>query len=239
MEKISVQKLKYLRSLKQKKIRLNEKKIIIEGDKIIQEAVRFFPKSISFILVTNEHDGTQYPVETLQCSISEMQKISSHINPPDAVALISTTFQNEINYKNKIVILDDIQDPGNLGTIIRTCDWFGVDRVLCSTNTVDVFNAKVIQSTMGSIFRVRIEYVDIYDFIEKSSINIVAATMNGEDYTEYNWSKVDAVVLGNEGKGISSKILPLINSKIAIPRVGKAESLNVSIAAGIILSKWI
>ncbi len=134
--------------------------------------------------------------------------------------------------------LDEIQDPGNLGTIIRLADWFGVKNIVCSRNTADCFNPKVVQATMGSLFRVNIVYEDLKTFIEAKNLPVFGAFLEGKSIYKSSLSPKGILVLGNEGKGISSEIEKCITQKITIPRFGEAESLNVSVATGILLSEF-
>jgi len=137
-------------------------------------------------------------------------------------------------------VLDGIQDPGNLGTIIRTCDWFGIDHIVCSNDTVEHHNPKVIQATMGSIFRVQVSYVDLQDFIKLSKANIVGTEMAAPSLFDSMQILKEAtgIVIGNEGKGISEEVRDLIPNHISIPKNGNSESLNAAVSAGIIMSHW-
>ena len=133
--------------------------------------------------------------------------------------------------------LDNIQDPGNMGTIIRIADWYGIDQIVCNTQSADMYNPKVIQSTMGSIARVKVFYTDLSDWLSKQKgISIYAAMLNGDDVTSMQKIKEGIIVIGNESKGISDDVLKLVSKKITIPQKGKAESLNAAVATGIILS---
>ncbi|HEX3165574.1 MAG TPA: RNA methyltransferase [Chitinophagaceae bacterium] len=150
----------------------------------------------------------------------------------------------KIEWKNAPVVkgeislaLDTIQDPGNMGTIIRVADWFGVKTMFCSADCVDVYNPKVVQASMGSISRVRVEYMDILSLLkENKDIRMYAAVLNGRDITEMEKVDEGIIVIGNESKGVNEEILKLANVQITIPGKGKAESLNAAVATGIILS---
>ena len=147
---------------------------------------------------------------------------------------------DEIDFdrENKIILAcDDIQDPGNFGTIIRTADWFGIHNIVASKNTVDVFNQKVIQASMGSVFRVRVEYVDLKSWLMTSERRILGTLLEGTSIFDYKLETDSVVIIGNEGKGISSEIVELIQDKITIPAIGAAESLNAAVASGIILAE--
>jgi TrmH family RNA methyltransferase len=142
------------------------------------------------------------------------------------------------NFRNKItLVLDTIQDPGNLGTIIRIADWFGIDNIICSPDCADMYSPKVVQSTMGSLARVNIIYTDIAEWINgHADIMIYAATMHGKDVRSLSKIKEGLIIIGNEGKGINEGILSLAKENITIPKIGEAESLNAAVATGIILS---
>jgi TrmH family RNA methyltransferase len=137
-----------------------------------------------------------------------------------------------------MIILDGIQDPGNLGTIIRTADWFGFDQIVCSENTVDRYNQKAIQASMGSIFRVQVTYENLPKFMSRLKCDIHGALLQGSDLNTISSTDMKAVVLGSEGQGISEEVLPFITHPISIKGSGNAESLNVGIAAGIFLHHW-
>ena len=133
-------------------------------------------------------------------------------------------------------MLDDIQDPGNLGTIIRIADWFGVENIICSLHTADMYNGKVVQSTMASLQRVNLLYTNIEEWLkQQKDITILAATLNGKPLQTLSSLKEAIIIIGNESKGISESVMQLANEKITIPRYGDAESLNAAVAAGVIM----
>jgi RNA methyltransferase, TrmH family len=140
--------------------------------------------------------------------------------------------------KGKITIaLDTIQDPGNFGTIIRTADWFGVEHIICSAGCADMYNPKVVQSTMGSLARVNIFYTDLTNWLqENNSFKKYAADLDGKNIGTIKNIKEAIIIIGNEGKGISNDVMKLVDEKITIPKIGDAESLNAAVATGIILS---
>ncbi len=132
------------------------------------------------------------------------------------------------------LVLDGIQDPGNLGTIIRTADWFGFKNVICSNNTVEVYNPKTVQATMGSLSRVNTFYLDLPEFLSQAKMPVFGAVLDGNSMYKTNWGNEGLVILGNEGQGISNEVTNLITNPVTIPRVGGAESLNVAISAAIL-----
>jgi len=171
----------------------------------------------------------------------ELEKISTLQAPQGILAVIAIPENLEIAPDalngEFALALDGIQDPGNLGTIIRTADWFGFNNIICSTNTVEVFNPKTVQATMGSLARVNIYYTSLPEYIQNLKIPVYAAMLNGESLYQVEWQHEGLVVLGNEGKGLSAEVADLISRRVTIPRVGAAESLNVSISAAIICAE--
>ncbi|KKX48941.1 RNA methyltransferase [Sphingobacterium sp. IITKGP-BTPF85] len=133
--------------------------------------------------------------------------------------------------------MDDIQDPGNLGTIIRTAEWFGFQRIICSIGTVDAYNPKVVQATMGSLSRIEIHYLDLKAFIQDAKLPVFGALLNGNSIYETDWRDEGLLVLGNEGNGISDELIKLVDKPVTIPRIGEAESLNVAVATTIFCSE--
>jgi TrmH family RNA methyltransferase len=175
--------------------------------------------------------------------LSDLEKISTLKTPQEVIGLVKIPIWpvlNYINLKQKFsLVLDGLQDPGNMGTIIRTADWFGIQDIICSEDTVDVYNPKVVQATMGSLSRVNVHYTDLAEMLPQAGLPIFGAMLNGENIYKTNFGKEGLLVMGNEGKGISPDIERLITSAVTIPRVGKAESLNVAIATAILCSEII
>lgn len=177
--------------------------------------------------------------EATRVSEKELKKISFLQHPKDSVALCKILAPTEVE-ANINIILDGIQDPGNLGTIIRLADWFGIEQIVCSEDTVDLYNPKVIQASMGSFTRVNVVYKNILEFIENSRNPTFGADMDGESIYKFTFPEKFNLVLGNEGNGVRAITEKLLMKKITIPRFGKnrmTESLNVSMAAGIILGE--
>ncbi len=241
MEKISLQKIKWLRSLRNKKIRDDISVFVVEGEKIVKELVEQFPEKIIFLLASQElfiDLGLNRFENAFIGSISEFEKVTSLNSAPKIIAVASKLDEKVIIPDKRILVLDGIQDPGNLGTIIRTTDWFGFDQLVCSENTVDLYNQKVIQSSMGSIFRVNVVYRNLPEFLGELNVPIHGALLQGKDLNSVSSSDMKALVLGSEGMGISKEVLPFITNPISIRGSGSAESLNVGIAAGIFLNHW-
>lgn len=236
---LSSNDIKYIRSLQQKKIREEEKKFICEGEKMISELFRSGWK-VELVCATEEWlEANDVPGKIHVEDINEgvLQRISGLSSPNKVLAIVHRPeFVFTPDIENKFLILDNISDPGNLGSIIRTADWFGIKTILCSEESVELFNPKVVQSTMGSIFRVKCIYGDLKDGIlalKENGVTICGACMDGDNLFEYRFKQKSAVVMGSEAHGISNKVLRLLDEKITIPKSGETESLNVSVAAGI------
>lgn len=176
-----------------------------------------------------------------EISMKDIEKISTLKTPQDVIGLIKIPIWATLNYnrlKQKFsLVLDSIQDPGNMGTIIRTADWFGITDIICSEDTVDVYNPKVVQATMGSLARVNVHYANLEEVLPQAGLPIFGAMLDGENIYNSNFGTEGLLIMGNEGNGISPAIERLITTKITIPRAGKAESLNVAIATAILCSE--
>ena len=232
--------IKYIKSLQNKKERVLSKKFIIEGEKIVNEALNYNPTIIEHLYATSNFIAqTSIPefVSVTQISIHELDKISTLTTPNKAVAICKQLQSEQLN-SNLILALDHIQDPGNLGTIIRLADWFGISEIICSKNTVDCYNPKVIQSTMGAIFRVQVSYVDLEQFLKNTTYPIYGALLNGDNVFKTKFDRKGIILLGNEGNGISEELKKFITNQITIPKFGEAESLNVAMAASIIVGSY-
>jgi RNA methyltransferase, TrmH family len=236
---LSRNEVKYIQSLRQKKNRDEEGLFITEGIKIIDELIstNFDIKKIYAVKDWIDENATIKNVT--EVSEDELKKISNFETPNKVFAIVSQKRSTKIpSLKNKItLLLDGIQDPGNLGTIIRTADWFGIENIIASVDTADVYNPKVVQSTMGSIARINIFYVDLKTFLSANNIIVYAAVLNGENISLIQKINECILIIGNESKGIRKDIQPYIQKKISISKKGNAESLNAAVATGIILFK--
>jgi TrmH family RNA methyltransferase len=249
---VSKSTIKLIKSLAQKKFRTKEKLFLVEGDKNVVETLKsnYSVKKLfatkSFIL--NHSEVCEKAIEVLEVEHSELNKISLLKTPQNCLAICDLpehpNFPKETK-NNLSIYLDDIQDPGNLGTIIRICDWFNVEYLFCSPNTVDMYNPKVIQASMGSFCRVQ-TYETPFNEIEKLSksenIPIYGAFLEGENIYKQALPQKAILVMGNEGNGIQNEIENKISNKIRIPEFSSegngAESLNVSVATSIICSEF-
>ncbi|WP_338357014.1 RNA methyltransferase [Yeosuana marina] len=235
---LSKNQIKQINSLKQKKYRLQHKLFVVEGVKTIKEFLQ--SSFILHTLYTTEFFNIDAKNQEI-ISEAELKRISFLKTPNRALAVFEIPDSESIDYNQLIVALDDVRDPGNLGTIIRLCDWFGVKHLICSNETVDCFNPKVIQATMGSITRVNIIYTDLPKFLEQTEQTCYGAFMEGTSVYTSTLPQKGILILGNEANGISSEIECFVNQKISIPRFGAlqaTESLNVATATAILLSEF-
>jgi RNA methyltransferase, TrmH family len=240
---LSKSQVKYIQSLAQKKFRDADGVFIIEGPKLLEEFLKINRDAIINIYALESWTALNIDLGrnlmVTEVSEIELSKISSLKTPNEVLALVK---QRKVDFKpdlnNRITIaLDAIRDPGNLGTIIRIADWFGVKNIICSKDCADCYNSKVVQSTMGSIGRVNIIYDDLKSRLKQyEHINIYAADLDGADVRAMEKPEAGIIVIGNESKGVSAEIEQLVTGKITIPRIGKAESLNAAVATAIILS---
>ncbi|WP_370226613.1 TrmH family RNA methyltransferase [Mesoflavibacter sp.] len=233
---ISKNQIKNITRLQQKKYRQQEGLFIAEGVKVINEFLNSTFKLVD--LFTTKTFNVEN--ETL-ITEAELKKISALKTPNTALAVFEIPKLSLIESKGLIVALDALRDPGNLGTIIRLCDWFGVKQLLCSKETVDCFNPKVVQATMGSFTRVNVFYIDLNHYLEETKQTVFGAFMDGENVYASNLPADGILVLGNEANGISQSIEKHVNQRISIPRFGDlqaTESLNVATAGAILLSEF-
>ena len=230
--------IKLITSLSQKKYRLKHKLFVVEGVKVVHE---FLNSSYELEIVFSTDTDFSSTDKFIEVTDQELKKISSLKNPNKVLAIFK--IPNQINpiMGGLILALDSINDPGNLGTIIRLCDWFGIEQLVCSNETVDCFNSKVVQASMGSLTRVAVSYLDLKKYLQNASVPIFVADMDGLDVYKTKLPDSALLVLGNEANGISDEIKQLVTTKITIPRYGdfqQTESLNVATASAILLSEF-
>ncbi|MBN8858355.1 MAG: RNA methyltransferase [Sphingobacteriales bacterium] len=238
--------VKYIQSLYHKKFRDEEGLFVAEGVKIVKEFLLHAADLLQRLYAIPEWIENnamllgQFPPDKLfEISNTELQRISSLATPNQVLAIVQKKAQQPVAPSGKeiILMLDDIQDPGNLGTIIRTADWFGINSILCGPGCADMYNAKVLQSTMGSIIRVNMQYTNLTDWHAKHDhIPIYGCTLSGTSVYEFRGDAGCIILVGNESKGIRPELLSRCTAQITIPRQGGAESLNASVATGIVLS---
>ena len=239
---ISRQKLKYIRSLQLKKYQKQEQKFLVEGEKSVLEILNSRYK-INILLATKrflelyQHEIARKQPETAELSQNELEKAGTLKTNFGAIAVVEMFPEAELNENNiKILpVFESLQDPGNLGTIIRTCDWYGLDTIVLSENSVDVHNPKVIQASMGSFTRVNVIYRDLRSFLNQTDIPVIGTRLDGENLYDFSWPEKVIILFGNESKGISDDLSSFIKANVSIPRYGSAESLNVAIATAVVL----
>lgn len=232
--------IKILQSLDKKKFRQKYNLFLVEGNKTIRELFNSKFK-IKEIFSTDPQKLDHSDVPVTHVSENELKKISFLMNPKDSVAVCWLNEElAKIEDKKIQLVLDGIQDPGNLGTIIRLADWFGIEQIICSEDTVDFYNPKVVQATMGSFTRVNVVYTDLTEYLSNTKNINIGTDMVGENIYTFERPEQLNLILGNEGNGIRPETEKLLHKNITIPRFGKSqstESLNVSMAAGIILGQ--
>lgn len=237
---VSKNQIKLITSLVQKKYRKQHGLFIAEGVKVIDELIKSNFELEHLYITKPMFFGISEKIKTLVTD-SELKKISALTTSNDCLAVFKIPNERKIKTDGLIVALDDVRDPGNLGTIIRLCDWFGIEQLICSEQTVDLYNPKVVQATMGSISRVNVSYVDLSDTLINLELPIFGTFMDGENIYKTKLPSNGVIVLGNEANGISSEIEKIATHKIAIPRFGNlqlTESLNVATATAIVLSEF-
>jgi TrmH family RNA methyltransferase len=235
---VSDKQIKVIKSLKLKKNRIKHNLFVAEGDKTIVELILSGFNINSLYSTNSQIEDVKNSV--VQLSKLELNKISNLSNPKNSLAVFEIPKSKDINYNRLIIGLDNISDPGNLGTIIRLCDWFGVEDLICSFDTVDCYNPKVIQASMGSISRVNITYLDLKNSLESNTLKTYGTYMQGDSIYDADEIQKGIILFGNEANGINPNLLKFIDKRLSIPRFGKlqkTESLNVANALSIVLSE--
>lgn len=239
MQTISKNQQKLINSLKYKKYRHKNGLFVVEGIKVIKEFLKSSYPLHSLYSVADIFSLKDKSVNII--TPKELKSISSLSTPQVALAVFEFNTLKKLKIKSLSLALDGVGDPGNLGTIIRMCDWFGIKKLICSQDTVDCYNPKTVQASMGSLSRVEVYYLDLKKELEHTQLPIYGADMHGESIYKANVEQDSIIVLGSESHGISNDILPLLTKKISIPQFGKkhqTESLNVAMAGSIILSEF-
>lgn len=240
---LSKNRIKYIQSLSHKKYRDLHRCFIAETPKVINEFLfsNYKVKSIVALpeWIADNASKINNEIETIEVTSKELQKVSLMKTAHQAMAVIE---MKDAKLPADLagswhIALDDLQDPGNMGTIIRIADWFGIKNIFCSAGTVSAYNPKVVQASMGSLARVNIHEVELEDFIDNIKIPVITTILDGQSIYELD-AKMEKglVVIGNEGNGIRPSILSKATLGITIPRIGKAESLNAAVSTGIIIS---
>ena len=244
---ISKNKIKFIKSLEYKKHRQETGCFLAEGNKLVADLLPYF--QCEFLLAKKEWLNTQKTIkakEIIEAEIGEIEKVSLLKNPQDVIAVFTQPkyeLDKEKLSSNLSLILDGIQDPGNLGTIIRIADWFGIKNIICSLDTADAYNPKTIQATMGAIARVEVSYRDLVDLLAGfENTSIYGTFLEGENIYTENLSSSGFIIMGNEGNGIRPEIEKKVNRRIHVPnfpvKEKTSESLNVAVATAIICSEF-
>jgi TrmH family RNA methyltransferase len=239
MQRLTKNQLHELKSLHHKKGREEQGRYLVEGNKMVEEALDSSFVEIDCVLHTESFDASTISstIPLFHVSPTEMQRISTLKSPQEVIAVCRIPAFNSPK-GNRILCLDGIQDPGNLGSILRIVDWFGIPEVLLSKGSVDCFNPKTVQASMGSIFRIAIHYTELEVFLKQTNLPIYGAVLEGASIQDLEWPPEGILVIGSESTGISPSVMPLLHNRITIPRFGNAESLNAAIACGILCAKW-
>ena len=230
----------YIQSLKDKKFRQKYQTFLVEGAKIAIELLKS-DWEIENLYCTNafqiEHQSllNKKGISADIVETWELKKIANAVTTPDVVAVVKIqTSDLSVTASQWTLVLDGIQDPGNMGTILRTADWFGIRQVIASEDSVDIFNPKVVQSSMGSFLRIAINYTPLATFLSNQTLPIYGALLKGKNLEQVVFNQKGILIMGNEGNGIRSEIANFIQNPITIPKYGNSESLNVAVATGII-----
>jgi TrmH family RNA methyltransferase len=237
---ISKNQLKLITSLSQKKYRQKHNLFIAEGVKVLNELLNS-TFEIETLFCTDDFETSISEKKVVRISETELKKVSTLKSPNKALGIFKIPKEKALQNSGLTIALDAINDPGNLGTIIRLCDWFGINQLVCSKDTVDCYNQKVVQASMGSLTRVSIHYTDLENYITKSNLDTFIADMNGQNVYKTKLPKEGILIMGNEANGVSEEIKSLLQYKISIPRFGETqetESLNVATATAILLSEF-
>jgi TrmH family RNA methyltransferase len=238
---LSKAQVKYIRSLRMQKYRKAHQVFVAEGEKIAQECLQA-AAPIQMIVATQAWQEKQqaliacHPEASLHAVLpSELEQISTLQTPHEVLLVVPMPkISAALPTERWVLALDRLQDPGNLGTIIRIADWFGIAHIVCSPDTADAYNPKVIQAAMGGHLRVQIHYTELAPFLATTRLPVFAATLDGENIYTVGTTQEGILLIGNESKGVAPELQALATQKITIPRLGGAESLNAGVSAGII-----
>lgn len=229
---------KFIKSLQVKKYRKQEQCFLIEGAKSVQELLGSDFEVLKVLGTASFLSTLKGPLkaEVVEVSERELEGLGEYQTNHSALAIArlkpnTALFPHDLEFG---IVLDDIRDPGNLGTIIRTADWYGIEKIICSRETADFYNPKVISATMGSFTRIQIFYTDLGDYLSQTTHRVYGAFLDGADVHEVDFAKGGLILIGSESHGISPGLTKFVTEKITIPRYGHAESLNAAIATAVI-----
>ncbi|MTI29989.1 TrmH family RNA methyltransferase [Xanthovirga aplysinae] len=238
---ISKSIVKFIKSLQIKKYRKQEQAFLVEGAKSVTEVIQSDYR-IKKLLATepflqeNQDILAHKSFEILPVNEKELSTLGTFKSNNAAMAIteMKPNIVLTVTGKEYGLVLDDVRDPGNLGTIIRIADWYGIKKIICSNTCADVYNPKTISASMGSFCRIEVFFTDLVDYLSKADCPVFGAFLEGKNVHQTQFSKRGLILMGNESKGISANLEPLVNHKISIPRFGEAESLNVGVATAVI-----
>ena len=237
---LSKKEVKDIQSLSHKKFRDELNLFVAEGPKIVTEIIELIPEHVEKVYAVKKWIETNHSllqnINVVEVSVSELERLSQLQTPNQVIALIKKLPAKKPDASSFTLYLDTIQDPGNFGTIIRIADWFGIKNIVCSSGCADLYNPKVVQSTMASIARVNVYYDEEGDWLKERNVPVYAATLHGTSLAGHAKTKKGVLIIGNESKGISKQVLQYATEQITISKIGEAESLNAAVATGIILS---
>jgi len=235
---------KLIKSLYQKKYRQEKKKFLVEGEKSVLELLKS-DFNIEYLYATKEFvlaNGSLIENKKARLQVvdaSELKAIGTLMENEGALAVVhQKPLIEPKDIQGVTIVLDDIRDPGNMGTIIRIADWYGVNSIICGETCVDWYNPKVISASKGSFTRVQGYYTNLFNYLKNKKIPIIGASLNGTSVREFAFPGEGFLIIGSESHGISREVLRLLSDKVTIPKLGKAESLNAAVAGGIILDRW-
>ena len=245
---ITKNQIKFLKSLSQKKHRIQSQKFLVEGKRIVKELIQssalidkiyvsedFVLKNADFILFDSNNS-----YEVISNDVISKIKNTDSSQEVFAISLIKNSLDFQI--QTPILVLDNISDPGNLGTLLRSASWYGINNVLVTSKSVDIYNPKVVRSAMGAHFHItnlyQLSEQKIQSILNNESINIIAATLNGSSHKNFNPSNNWALILGNEAHGVTESMLDIANEQVSIPKLGNMESLNVGVAGSVLIDRF-
>lgn len=241
---LSKAQISLITSLQHKKFRKQHGLFIVEGVKSVREFIASDYQIHSLYTTAEARTKMGNLPQNLKCievTVPEFQKISALTHPQGVLALVYLPALEKFDWtqlgKQHHLLLDDIQDPGNLGTIIRTAEWFGIQHIICSVGTVDAFNPKVVQATMGSLARMQVYYTELGEFIRQAKLPTFGALLEGTSIYETDFGDAGLIIMGNEGNGIRAAITEQVDYPVTIPGFGGAESLNVAVASTVFCSE--
>jgi TrmH family RNA methyltransferase len=221
---LSKNQIKLITSLQQKKYRLANQLFFAEGIKVIQELVESNFELVHLYTIQNDFEEVSNDKKTV-IPENELKKISALATPNTCLAVFKIPTEKKIIESGLIIALDSIRDPGNLGTILRLCDWFGIDQLVCSKDAVDIYNPKVVQATMGSIARVNVNYIDLNAFIGQAKVPVYGTFMDGENIYKSTLPQEGIIIMGNEANGISAELEKLVQTQFLVLELSKKQKV--------------